>query len=536
MSRRVSVLLRAALTLLAGCVWLTGPGCDEGACDTGGGAHEPARPSVDDMRSPSRFAALIETIEAERAALGGPGAAVAVVEEGRVTFSRGFGSKRPDGGDPVLDTTLFRVGSVTKMLTTAGLLQQAAQGKVDLAQPLSTYVPDFKLSRDPTWAPSIAVRHLLTHSAGLSDFLQIDWPQRDDSALSDFLTGSTFADRVYLMAPAGRMWNYSNPNFMLAGLLLERVGGMPYRTYLRDRLLAPLGMARTMFLPAEVIADGDFAVGRSAGMAVPPDAYDNPWARPAGYAFSSVIDLARFAQLLIAGAAVLPDAARQAMVDPQINTALNLDLLAYGYALFVTEGVTMGGRFYRERVVYHGGDIPGFAADLYIVSRTGFAIVVLAGADGAHFQRSIAQALQQFAGLPAASSPPDGSFHAGDYDRYVGEYLDPFNIGPLQVAKSGDQLTVTMPLLDRAKIPYEPVLVPGVRHNFVLKVQGAALALTFVLDGDGHAEYARTRVAVARRVGAPVGAVARGMKLDRAALLQALHSPLAPAASAAVLP
>ena len=108
------------------------------------------------------------------------------------------------------------------------------------------------------------------------------------------------------MDPPGTFYNYANPNFDLAGLALERAGGVSYRQAVADRVLSPLGMTRTFFLPSEVIADGDFSDGASTTATgdpwdVKPDSYDNAWLRPAGYAFSSVLDYAKFIQFLYAG-------------------------------------------------------------------------------------------------------------------------------------------------------------------------------------------------------------------------------------------
>lgn len=157
-------------------------------------------------------------------------AAIAVVEDGEITFARGFGSKHPTMMDPVRATTLFRIGSVTKVLTAAVLLQQVAEGRVSLDDPITTPLPTFAFDDDPSWAPSILIRHLLTHASGVVDYGTAEVPpdQQADGALETFLLGE-FGRIAYLMAPSGRMWNYSNPNFCLAGLVAQQVSGTSYR-------------------------------------------------------------------------------------------------------------------------------------------------------------------------------------------------------------------------------------------------------------------------------------------------------------------
>jgi CubicO group peptidase (beta-lactamase class C family) len=438
-----------------------------------------------------------------------PGVAVALLERGEVRLARGFGSKHPERNDPVRPTTLFRIGSVTKMMTAAALLQLAASGKVDLEKPITDYVPDYKM-RDPAWAPSIKVGHLLKHTTSIYDYVQINWEDRDDGALSGYLTDpmGPFARQVFLMATAGRMWNYANPNFMLAGLVVERVGQLPYRLYMRDKLFLPLGMKRTFFVPDDVNRDGDFAYARSrdrrtgAPIVVRPDSYENVWGRPAGFAFSSVLDLALFVRFLLMGNdAVLPRERVQAMQSPQVNTETAADLVHYGYGLIVSEAVFLEpGDFRRARLVSHGGAIDGFAANVMWVPATGFAIITLANTDGAYFSRSEALALKMFGGLPAPSDPPmDLAERPENYPRYAGAYNDRYNAGPVKITSQEGKLLIEMPLLDMNRIPYEKELRPVSRRNFILTVQGFPLPVTFILDDRGQVEYLRTRVFVARR-------------------------------------
>ena len=256
----------------------------------------------------ARFQPMVQEIKQQMRALDAPGVAVAVIEGGELTFAAGFGSRHPERSEPVQPTTLFRIASVTKVLTAVGLLGLVEDGSVDLDTAITSYVPEFDFKQNSTWAPSITPRHLLTHGCAIADYLEIDAPGRSgDTALREFMTGpyeqNPFA---YLLAPPGRMYNYTNVGFILSGLVAEATAGVPYRELMRQDVFAPLGMNRTFFLPADVEADGDYATGAlgAAGEAmgwgqfVPdllePATFDNGWGRPAGYAFSNVLDLAEF--------------------------------------------------------------------------------------------------------------------------------------------------------------------------------------------------------------------------------------------------
>jgi CubicO group peptidase (beta-lactamase class C family) len=508
-----------------------------GGADGAGGAGgaDEAGGAGGDATDP-RFDPLIAAVESERIELGAPGVAVAVIEDGEVTFARGFGSKDPAQEVPVLPTTLFRIGSVNKMLTATAVLEQVAQGSVDLAAPVTEYVPDFHFSADATWAPSIHVHHLLTHTSAMSDYLTIDAPapEREDAALEMFLTGE-FAERDYLMAPPGAFYNYSNPNFYLAGLIAEEMAGKPYRQLMKEDVFDPLGMDRTFFLASEVLADGDYAIGKTTSPNVPspvlPDTYENAWARPAGYASSSVLDLARFVKFLDGGNEdVLPKALSDEMQSPQVDTQEFLDMVHYGYGLQVTDGFFFGGpdQFYRMKIVMHGGDIPGFAADVIYVPSLRFGLVALANTDGAHFTKSLVTALTTLPALPAPSPPPDLTVDPAAFSAFEGVYQDDHDVGTVTVTKVGDNLEINVPALDAADIDYDPVLTPVVGNNLALAVQGTTLPVTFIADGSGVTRYLRTRVFVGARVEAPPPPMPILSSERRSRLLEAIRRAPAP--------
>ncbi len=467
-----------------------------------------------DTADPARFDSLIESVEQELDIYDAPGVAVAVLEGGEVTFARGFGSKHPEEDDPVEATTLFRVGSVNKMLTAAGLLQLVESGEVDLTAPITDYLADFGFVLNDTWAPSIRVEHLITHMTGINDYLEIDAQpgMQDDDALDAYINGE-YSAKAYLMAPAGRMYNYSNPNFYLAGLITEKVSGTYYRQYMTDNVFSPLGMARTYFTPDEVLADGDFAYGlnnqiewRPALPAViAPETYENPWARPAGYAWSSVLDLAEFVKFLRDGNTdVLADDLREAMWAPQVDTKEFLDRRAYGYGLMILKTVQLES-FYNVFVVTHNGAIPGFSANVWYVPELDFGFVTLANVDGAYFEASFAGAVQALCELPEPIDPPDLNMDPSTYDRYIGEFSDNWNVGTIYIGTEGDALTIEMPLLQQVDppIPYDSVLIPYAPDNFILGIQGTQLLITFLFDENDQVEYLRTRAFVGGFVDSP---------------------------------
>lgn len=306
------------------------------------------------------------------AVAGTPGASVAVALDGALILERGYGVTRRNGSDPVDAGTYFRIGSITKQLTAAAMLQQVELGTVVLDDPVTAYVPELSLAG--LWpADRITVHHLLTHSSAFPDLPFDPVGHTGDGALAEWAAAQ---DEVMLHAPPGVFWNYSNPNYNLAGLVVERASAVPYRRYMEEQVFAPAGMTRTTFDPAAVIADGNYSYGHFASpggfeTVYAPDDYDNAVYAPAGYAFSTAGDLVHWAlELLDGGGAFLsPDSANR-MQSPQVDLEL-LPGFSYGYGVFIEP---FGDLTLRQ----HGGNIWGWGAYLIWEHEHRFAVAVLA--------------------------------------------------------------------------------------------------------------------------------------------------------------
>jgi CubicO group peptidase (beta-lactamase class C family) len=463
-----------------------------------------------------RFTPLVRAVEAELRSSRAWGAAVAALEDGVVTFAGGFGRKGPDDG-AVEATTLFRIASCSKMLTATGVLQLVEEGAVDLEAPVTDYVPGYHFDRDATWAPSVTTQHLLSHTTGTVDYPELDAPPKEqtDAGLEEFLTGR-FGWEAYLMVPPGTFYNYSNPGFMTLGLVAETVRDTTYRELMRDRVFAPVGMDRTFLLAEEVLADGDFAYGRINPALYPPewglteatvapDTYENPWARPAGYAWSSVLDLARFIDFLAHGDDdVLGDDQRTAMQSPQAWTHEVVDrdgedYGAYGYGLLVARGVDLDDGHHDVPWIAHDGAIPGYSSIMFYFPEQEFGLVFLASGDGAYFPQSTSVALETLVALPDPVEMPDITPDPAAYPAMAGTYTDPFLLGEVLVTTDGDSLFVEIPSLDEEATDYDPRLTPASVDTFYLNASGSWLLVTFVPDDDGTYTWLRTRSFVAIR-------------------------------------
>ena len=173
-----------------------------------------------------------------------PGVALAVVAEGDPVILNGYGLACVDPEIPVdVNATLFRIGSVTKLITATAVMQCVEKGLLDLEKDVNNYLVEWQLPH--TYPQSITLRHLLTHTAGFDDrFLELG--VRNPAELE--------ALGVYLqrrlprrIAPPGEAFNYSNFGITLAAHLVESVTGQSYMNYVEEHLFRPLEM-----LPDEI--------------------------------------------------------------------------------------------------------------------------------------------------------------------------------------------------------------------------------------------------------------------------------------------
>jgi CubicO group peptidase (beta-lactamase class C family) len=180
------------------------------------------------------------------------GATLAVVQDGAVLFTRGYGLADVEQGAPVNpEKTLFRIGSLTKLFTWTAAMQLVEQGKLDLHADVNRYL-DFALPA--TYAEPITLWHLLTHTAGFEN-RNLGYAAAGAADLQPL--GVWLATHIPArVRPPGAAAAYSNYGSALAGYIVERVSGLPYEEYIRRRILQPLNMQQTaaaMVAPAEPV-------------------------------------------------------------------------------------------------------------------------------------------------------------------------------------------------------------------------------------------------------------------------------------------
>jgi D-alanyl-D-alanine carboxypeptidase len=173
------------------------------------------------------------------------GLTAAVVKGKDTLLLKAYGKADVEGDVPLTTDTIFQIGSTTKQFTAAAILQLRDQGKLSLDDEITKWLPDFD-----TRGNKVTLRHLLGHTSGVTDLVEMP----ELRAMKLMRNPTVTRDDVYkvisryaFMFPTGTMQLYSNSNFWLLGLVVEKASGMTYEDYVEKKIFQPLGMSRSMF-------------------------------------------------------------------------------------------------------------------------------------------------------------------------------------------------------------------------------------------------------------------------------------------------
>ncbi|WP_409491991.1 serine hydrolase domain-containing protein [Amycolatopsis sp. cmx-11-12] len=287
-----------------------------------------------------------------------PAALVSVTGRGRTT-SLVAGSSRLDRQVPVPRDGAVRAGSNTKTFTAVVVLQLVAEGKVELDAPIEKYLPGIVRGED-TDATKITIRHLLQHTSGLPNYTEHIGLQDLEKAQHRYFPNHELLAAA-LSHPAkfapGTKWEYSNTNYLLAGMVIEKVTGRPIHEQITERVIKKAGLKNTYWPRV-----GDQTIqGRhprayatasvTTGKVIDVTEMDPSWAGAAGQLISTPSDLGKFFRVLLEGKLV--PAAHLAEMRKTVDVPLSSGT-KYGLGL-MSNPLSCGGVYWG-----HGGDIPGF--------------------------------------------------------------------------------------------------------------------------------------------------------------------------------
>jgi CubicO group peptidase (beta-lactamase class C family) len=306
-----------------------------------------------------------------------PSASIAIVQGGAITYLQAYGDGRIQPRAPALPSMRYSIGSISKQFTAAAVLLLAEQGKLSLDDPVSRFVPNL------TRGNEVTIRELLSHTSGYQDY----WPQ---DYVPPFMLQSITADTILeqwarkpLDFDPGTEWQYSNTNFVIAGLIVEKASGVPLLQLLSERIFAPLGMKSVMNIDQNRLTETD-AAGYLRYAIGPPRLAPKEgkgWLFAAGELAMPAEDLAKWDISMINQSVLQPGSYAQMEKEVVLKNGLGT---RYGLGVEVRQE-------FGQRAIEHGGEVSGFTAHNMVFPEASMAVVVLVNEDSVEASGDIAR-------------------------------------------------------------------------------------------------------------------------------------------------
>lgn len=332
-----------------------------------------------------------------------PGIAVAIIKDGNVVFSKGFGVKEIGKTEPINPNTLFMIGSNTKAFTATGLSLLQNEGKLNLDDRATKWLPYFKM-QDVFAGNDARLRDLLCHRMGLKTF------QGDFTYWESNLSRKQVIERMGKIEgpyPFRTEFGYCNAAYVTAGEVIEVASGKLWETFIYDKLLKPLAMVESVPLTADLPKTTNKASPHMRYMdsliAIPYCQIDNLAA--AGSIASSVTDMAKWIKMQldtgkVNGAQVFPKSAILRTWEPQLNIGkqksrfLPSQFYQYSLGWFVRD-------YAGKRVISHDGGVNGFLSNTTFIPELNAGFVILTNSQSNSLYNSLSlQITEALLGLP----------------------------------------------------------------------------------------------------------------------------------------
>lgn len=439
--RSRTIVLAAALLALAGCSTAVPSPVAPLAAAPPSRAVELAPVDAELAR---KLETLAADIEADRLALHLPGLALAIVQDGRLIFARGFGLADVETGRAVTPETLFAIGSTTKAFTAtlAGML--ADEGKLAYDDPVTRHIPWFTPPVQAAAGEELTLRDLLAHRTGFAR-MDILW-YGGKASREEVLRTAIGAEP---MAPFRKEFHYNNVMYLAAGEACAAAAGASWDELVAQRFFEPLGMRDSSTTLAAAQADPRLALGyrwdEEKQFFEHLPMRDLAAIGPAGAINSNVLDLARWVRFLLDRGELegqrLVSAERLAETWKEHNSIAPGRGYGLGWMLATWNG---------EPVAEHGGNIAGFAAEIALLPGRRTGIALLTNVTMTPLQGTIwSQVFEALYGAPASAGDTTAAPElAGDLARYTGTYVASFfqfKEAPFEVRLQGDELVLDIP-------------------------------------------------------------------------------------------
>jgi D-alanyl-D-alanine carboxypeptidase len=391
-----------------------------------------------------------------------PGAAVVVVKNGQVILRKGYGLANLELNVPVRPEMVFRLASITKQFTAVAIMMLVEQGKLSLRDDITKFFPDY-----PTGGRKITVENLLTHSSGIKDYLDKLWPERMRQDMRPEKLIELFRNEGLEFEP-GTKESYSNSNYVLLGVLIEKLSGKEYGQFIEENIFKPLGMTHSFYERVQEIIPN-----RVSGYARVSEGFVNaayismPQLYAAGGLCSSVDDLALWDAAAYSDK-LLKRESWERLFTPYKLASGETSAYASGWAISKFEGRT---------IASHTGGIPGFTTYVLHMPEDHVYVAILSNDRTAEVQPEyVARRLAAIAIGKPISEPKIVKVDPGVLDKYVGQYQES-SVGLTTVRRDGDRLFA------QTEGDPEVELFPTSDETFIVRAFDAEIS--FVKDSQG---------------------------------------------------
>lgn len=307
---------------------------------------------------------------------GVPSASIAIVKDGQTAYLQAYGDARLEPRTPARPEMRYSIGSISKQFTATAILLLQEEGKLSLDDKVAKFIPDL------TRANEVSIRQLLSHTSGYRDY----WPQDYvPPSMLQPITATRILDmwaRKPLDFDPGTKWQYSNTNFVIAGVIVEKASGMSLLDFLHAKIFDPLGMKSVTNIDQEKLGDSDptgymrYALGP---LHLAPKE-GRGWLFAAGELAMSAADLAKWDLSIIDQTLLKPSSYKEFETEVLLDNGLGT---GYGLGVHVTSES-------GHRLLSHDGEVSGFTSQNNIFPDDHVAIVVLTNQDAVGAPEQIA--------------------------------------------------------------------------------------------------------------------------------------------------
>ncbi|MCI0767805.1 serine hydrolase domain-containing protein [Bacillus sp. TL12] len=298
-----------------------------------------------------------------------PGASIAIVHENDIFYSKAWGVTGEDE-EKVTTKTPFTIGSISKSLTGLAIMKLMEENTVHLEDPVQKYIPWFTL-KDQEAASNITIKHLLTHSSGISTYSGLSISDKESKDFHAIKNNVENLSNVTLTASPGEKHQYSNANFLILGALIEEVTNQTFSNYMKQEVFLPLGM-KSAAADNDTSYKNGYLAGYQSWFGIPRKSsitYDNGGA-PYGYITASAEDMVQYIKFLSGqeNADFLTENMMNLYVSPHIQTG---ETRYYGLGIRVTNPDS------EKKMIWHSGSTTDSHAEMFFIPETGWGGVIL---------------------------------------------------------------------------------------------------------------------------------------------------------------